>query len=52
VIDVVTVHAAVLLEELIGAHRDLFVSDVRLNGWRRFRTGPCDQPWPCCSIGL
>jgi hypothetical protein len=31
VIDVLTVHTAFLLEELVGAHRDLFVSEVGLN---------------------
>jgi hypothetical protein len=49
VIDVVAVRAAFLQEELVRAHRDLFVSDIGLNGCFGFcfRGGLLDQPWPC-----
>ena len=45
--------AAFLQEELVRAHRDLFVSDVRLNGCFGFcfRGGLLDQPWPRWSSG-
>jgi hypothetical protein len=54
VIDVLAVRAAFLQEELIGTHRDLFVSNVRLNGCFEFgfRGGLLDQPRSGWSIWL
>jgi len=54
VVEVLAVRAAFLQEELVRAHRDLFVSDVRLNRCFGFcfRGGLLDQPWPRWSIRL